>query len=51
MPALMTVSIICIFYFIVAGHEVRNVHCWASLVVVMCVWIFYFSDGTKLMPR
>ena len=51
MPALMTVSIIFFFCFIVAGHEVNNLHCWASLVVVMCICIFHFGDGTKLMPK
>ena len=51
MPALMTVSIICIFCFIVAGHVTSSWHCFINLVVVMCVWVFRSSEGTKLIPK
>jgi hypothetical protein len=46
----MTVSTICIFCFIVAGHVIEKLYCLTSLVVVMCVCIFHYSDGTKLIP-
>ena len=51
MPTLRTVSTICIFCFIVAAHVVSNLHCLTSLVVVMCVCVFHYSDGTKLIPK
>ena len=34
-----------------AGHIVSSLHCWISLVVVMCVCIFHCNDGTRLIPR
>ena len=40
MPALMTVSTICIFCFMVAGHANSSLHCLISLDVVICVLFF-----------
>ena len=47
----MTVSIICIFCFIVTGHVVSNLHSLINLVVVMCVRVFHYNIGTRLIPR
>ena len=51
MLAPMTVSTICIFCFIVAGHAVNSLHFLMNLVVVMCDCVFHCSDGTRLIPR
>ena len=51
MSALMTMSTICIFCFMVVGHETSSLHSLSSLVVVMCVCIFHCKDGTELIPR
>jgi hypothetical protein len=31
-------------------HVFEKLYCLTSLVVVMCVCIFHYSDGTKLIP-
>ena len=51
MPARITVSAICIFCFMVAGHVTNSLHCFINLVVVMCVCVFHCNDGTRLIPR
>ena len=51
MPALMTISTIFIFCFIVAGHVIKSLLCLVNLAVVMCVCIFHCNEGTRLIPR
>ena len=46
----MTILTICIFCFMVDGHAFSTLHCLMNLVVVICVWIFHYKDGTKLIP-
>ena len=46
MLALMTVSTMLIFCLIVVGQFFNYLHWFVILVVVMCVWSFYFSEGT-----
>ena len=47
----MIVSVILNFCFIVAGQATRSLHCFIILVVVVCICLFYFSEGTKFIPR
>ena len=48
----MTVSAILIFCFIVVGQATRSLHCFMTLVVVvMCICVFHFSEGTRFIPK
>ena len=51
MPTLMTVLTMLIFCLIEAGHFVSYLHWFIILFVVMCVWSFFFNEGTCLMPK
>ena len=44
-------ALIEIFCFIVAGQFVSCAHWFVSFLVVMCVCILHFKEGTKCMPR
>ena len=51
MPALIIVSIIFIFCFMVVGHAIKSLHYFISLVVVMWVCVFHSNEGTRLILR
>ena len=42
---------IFIFCFMVVGHVTRSLHCFTNLVVVMWVYVFHCSEGTRLSLR
>ena len=47
----MTVSVILIFCCIVAGQATSSLHCFTTLVVVVCICVFHFSEGARFIPR
>ena len=51
MPALMTISTIIIFCFMVVGHAIKSLFCLVSLAVVMCACVFHCNEETRLIPK
>ena len=47
----MTVSTMLVFCLIVAGEFVNCLYWSIILAIVMCIWSFYFSEGTSCMPK
>ena len=50
-PTRNTVSIICIFCFMVARHVINSLHSFINLVVVMCVCVFHCNDETRVYSK